>query len=174
MNRSQQQFYKEQFELFLNCLTAEWGVGRAFILKSEERLKAIQKRYLSLACAATIIGNRSTRNEYSIGLIESSNLAMVLASKGVENTAGVLLRQTIEHTYKHIFFSTHPVEYSWAQNRNNFLVTGKAGNIEQPLELVAGEIHMIATFAGAAGCALFRGNYGQLIGIHYETIDHCR
>ena len=74
---------------------------------------------MSLACLSTVIGYRSKRNEYIEGVVETANLSLILAVKGIENQTCVLLRQTIELVFKHIYFSTHPVEYSWVQSRDN-------------------------------------------------------
>ena len=43
-----------------------------------------------------------------------------MAVKGLDNPTFVLLRQTIELALKHIFFSTHPVEYRWASKRLDY------------------------------------------------------
>ena len=77
----------------------------------------MHKRYLSLTCAATVLGHRTKRNDYIKNLVEVNYLCLVLSLKGLENAACVLLRQTIELTLKHIYFSTHPVEYEWARTK---------------------------------------------------------
>lgn len=45
---------------------------------------------------------------------------IALAVKGLENPACVLLRQCVELVLKHIYFTSHPVEYGWARLRNDY------------------------------------------------------
>src|SRR5207249_6097358 len=40
--------------------------------------------------------------------------------KGLENSAFVLLRQSIELVLKHIYFSTHPIEFGWSLRREDY------------------------------------------------------
>lgn len=45
-----------------------------------------------------------------------------------------------------------------AENRNDFFISGQPSDIEHALELDSGEIHVVATFAGAAGRSLLGGH----------------
>lgn len=117
MNRELSRFCKEQYEYFSQSLINQWAVDQKHVKKFEAQLKPIFKRYLSLSCAATVIGHRAKRNDYIEVVVEVSLLCMILAIKGLENPSCVLLRQSIELVLKHIYFSTHPVEYEWSQSR---------------------------------------------------------
>ena len=120
MGTTLEKFYKYQLTDFKKILNTGWSVGGAYIKTIEPRLKPIHKRYLSLACLSTVIGYRSQRNEYVEGVVETAHLSLIMAIKGIENPTCVLLRQTIELVLKHIYFSTHHVEYAWVQSRENF------------------------------------------------------
>ena len=85
-----------------------------------EKLAPLHRRYLSMACACTVVGKGSRRNDYIEAAIESSYLSLILAARGIENSSCVLVRQTIELVLKHIFFSSHAVEYTWASNRVDY------------------------------------------------------
>jgi hypothetical protein len=113
-------FFKDQYSAFNATLISNWSISKQSIRQYDANIKAIHKRQLSLACIATIISKQTQRSEYAEGIVETSHLAMVLAIKGLENSAFVLLRQTIELTLKHIFFSTHPTEYKWASTRIDY------------------------------------------------------
>jgi hypothetical protein len=120
MSRPLKDFQKEQFGNFIEHVLSAWGVGKKQLTALEEPLKQIHKRYLGLACISTIIGERSARGVYIDGVAEASHLSMVLSIKGLENPACVLLRQSVELVLKHIFFSTHPVEFGWADSQEGY------------------------------------------------------
>lgn len=120
MNRILTQFHRDQYNHFKQQLVSSWGVNQRHIDKLDTQLKPIHKRYLSLACAATVIGHGARRNEYIEGVVEANYLCLVLAIKGLDNPSCVLLRQSIELVLKHIYFATHPVEYTWAQSREDY------------------------------------------------------
>jgi len=120
MNRELERFFREQYSVFREGLIKRWGVSEKQINDLDWRLKPIHKRYLSLACLATVIGSNAKRSEYIEGVIEVNHLSLVLAAKGLENPACVLLRQSIELVLKHIYFSTHAVEYGWALTREDY------------------------------------------------------
>lgn len=120
MNRQLTQFYAKQYNYFRKQLVSSWGVNQQHVNGLDAQLKPIHKRYLSLACAATVIGYRTRRNEYIEGVVEASHLCVVLAVKGLENPSCVLLRQSMELVLKHIYFFTHPVEHEWARSREDY------------------------------------------------------
>lgn len=120
MNRPLTNFINDQYGRFKDDLTSNWGVDQEDIDKYQRDLKAIHKRFLSIACTSTVMGYKAKRREYIYGVIEANYLSIVLALKGIENPSCVLLRQSIELVLKHIYFSTHPVEYEWARSREGF------------------------------------------------------
>jgi hypothetical protein len=86
----------------------------------EAVLRTVHRRYLGLACFGTILSQGGARKDYIKGLSEVSYLALVLAAKGLENPSSVLLRQSIELVLKHVYFATHPVEFSWSSTRESY------------------------------------------------------
>jgi hypothetical protein len=120
MTRTLPAFLSDEYNRFRSLAINEWNVDEGYLASIEHLLKPIHKRYLSLACAATIAGYRAQRNEYAEGIVEVGNLCLVLTLKGLENPSCVLLRQSIELVLKHIFFSSHPTEYQWAQSRVDY------------------------------------------------------
>lgn len=120
MNRPLRQFCLEEYERFRDHLGSLWGVSEADLVLLDPNLKAIHRRYLSLACASRIVSHRARRAQYVRSIVEVSFLSMVLAAKGLESPACFLLRQSIELILKHIYFSTHPVEYQWASSREGY------------------------------------------------------
>ncbi len=113
-------FFKDEYQDFREYLIKQWGLNTKLLGRIDSQLKPIHKRYLSFACAATAVGQRAPRNEYLSGVVEVIHLSLVLAAKGLENSTCVLSRQSIELILKHIFFSTHPVEYNWAETRVDY------------------------------------------------------
>jgi hypothetical protein len=113
-------YYDKQYTRFLEELRKNWSVQESALTLLKADLKPIYKRYLGLACAATLVAQRIPRNEYVIALIKACYLSVVLAIKGLENSSYVLARQSIELALKHVFFSGHPVEYKWTQTREDF------------------------------------------------------
>ena len=65
-------------------------------------------------------GRRAPRNEYIYDAIEAAQMSLVLALKGLSNPGLVAARQTIELVLKHVFFASHPIEYSWARTRLDY------------------------------------------------------
>lgn len=120
MNRILSRFCDDQFAAFKKDLIGDWGVEAKTIDALAAELKPIHKQQLALACLATAIGRHAVRGDYISSISEVSYLALVLAAKGNENSAYVLLRQLIELVLKHVFFSTHPVEYGWAATREGY------------------------------------------------------
>ena len=120
MNSILNSFFQDQYKDFKNILVSQWSVDSATFSQFGRTINPIHKKYLALSCAATVIGQRSHRNEYAEGITESSFFALVLAIKGLENPASVLLRQNIEMCLKHIYFYSHPVEYNWAATRDAY------------------------------------------------------
>ena len=112
-------FCRTQYRDFCTLITTEWGVSPAHLNLVSPRLKAIHRRYLATACAASIASYRRKRGEYAASIIDGCQLAIVLSAKGAENSVRVLLRQSIELTLKHIYFVDHPVEYGWVQTRED-------------------------------------------------------
>jgi len=117
MNRALSKFCKEEYERFRTNLIHDWGVPEAKINSHDQRLRSVHKRYLSLACVASVTPKKKGIKEFLRGVVEAGYLSQVLAARGLENPALVLLRQTIEQTLKHIYLSFHPVEYSWVCSR---------------------------------------------------------
>jgi hypothetical protein len=113
MSKPLDEFVKIRYLEFSEAVVDNWGINKKELLKVGAEFKPIFKRYLSLGCAATLVGERKSRNEYVQGLIEAGQLCLVLGLKGLENACCVILRQSIELVLKHIYFSTHPVEYEW-------------------------------------------------------------
>jgi hypothetical protein len=107
------EFYKTEYSLFLSRLRKEWHIS-AESSSLGTILRPLYKRYLGLSCISSIVGNGLKRNEYILGIPEASFCSIILALRGLENPSSVLLRQSIELTLKHIYFSSHPVEYQWA------------------------------------------------------------
>ena len=113
MSKLLDDFVKTRYSEFSQAVVDNWGIDSKELFKVEGEFKPIFKRYLSLGCVATLLGERRRRNEYIQSLIEASQLCLVLGLKGLENACCVILRQSIELILKHIYFSTHPVEYEW-------------------------------------------------------------
>jgi len=120
MSTTLSDFHKEQYDIFRNNLTSIWAIDESKLTEWAPNLKPIHKKFLSFACAASIVGHRMKRNEYVVSAVEAGNLSIVLSLKGLQNPAFVLLRQSIELILKHIYFLQHPVEYSWAQSRIDY------------------------------------------------------
>lgn len=120
MSRILQKFYRNAYSEFEAELISEWAIDAIQLANIYNVVKSIIRRQLSLACAATIAGLRAPRDEYAGELVEASYLSMVLALKGLENCACVLVRQTIELSLKHIYFAKHPVEYGWVATREAY------------------------------------------------------
>jgi hypothetical protein len=120
MSRIRTNFYREQYSNFKEYVVSVWAVKKTELTPLEEYLKQIHRRYLSLACASTIIGQKAARRIHIEVVPEACHLSIVLAIKGLENPACVLLRQSIELVLKHIFFFTHPVEFGWANSREGY------------------------------------------------------
>lgn len=120
MNKILHTFCQDTYSEFERDLISNWAVGPRSISGFSSLLKGIHRRQLALACAATIVGIRASRNEYAGELVQTSHSSIILAVKGLENCACVLVRQTIELTLKHIYFATHPVEHAWSATRDNY------------------------------------------------------
>jgi len=113
MSKPLDDFVKTRYSEFSQAAINNWGIDSKELLKVGGEFKPIFKRYLSLGCIATLVGGRRARSVYVQSLIEASQLCLVLGLKGLENACCVILRQSIELVLKHIYFSTHPVEYEW-------------------------------------------------------------
>lgn len=120
MKRQIERFYREQYVIFRESLINKWAVRQKYLDDLDPKMKPIHKRYMALACLATVMGHNTKRNEYIEGVVEVSHLSLILATKGLENPSCVLLRQSIELVLKHIYFSTHPIEYGWASSREDY------------------------------------------------------
>ena len=92
-----------------------WGIAR-----KDSRIKSAYKRYLAFATLCYILASDDARSSYIKSAAEAYLLSLVMIAKGLENPAHVLMRQSLEMSLKHIYFSTHPVEYKWAQNKINY------------------------------------------------------
>lgn len=120
MSKTLQLFQKEEYAKFRESLLFDWSIEASKLNIWETKVKPIHKYYLSLACAATIVGKRLKHKEYSHSIVEASHMSIVLTLKGLQNPACVLLRQIIELSLKHVFFLSHQVEYSWTINRLDY------------------------------------------------------
>lgn len=120
MSRPISAFYKDEFEAFKDTLTSTWGIDLPAIRAVEADLRGIYRKYLGLASVGAIVSHRARRNDYCRGVAEVSYLSVILSMKGLENSASVLLRQSVELTLKHIYFSTHPVEFNWSLTREGY------------------------------------------------------
>jgi hypothetical protein len=117
VSREVSQFYRERFQEFRSDLTVSWAIRQETLTPLDVTLRTIHRRYLGVACVATLVAQNSPRNDYVRALPEVTFLAAVLAIKGLENPGSVLLRQSIELVLKHIYFASHPVEFQWSLNR---------------------------------------------------------
>lgn len=117
MSRELQQFAKSQFAELILDLEKGWGVPAKVVGAIEPQLRGLHKRYLGFANLASVVGDGAIRADYIRAIPEVSYLSLVLILKGLENPSFVLMRQSIELVLKHIYFSTHPVEYSWSATR---------------------------------------------------------
>lgn len=118
MDKLLQEFLKRECVDFERELQAHWGVGSRFFQSNRPTFRDVYKRYLSLACTASVVSRRRKAGaEYAGNLVECGYLSLVLAVKGAENPAFVLLRQSIELVLKLIYFTFHPVEYTWVCSR---------------------------------------------------------
>jgi hypothetical protein len=113
-------FVRDEFKGFCEHAAGHWNVSVSCLGSVAPLLRPIHIQYLALACAATVAGQRAPRNDYAEGVIEVGQLSILLALKGLENPSQVLVRQSIEMVLKHLFFITHPIEYSWAQTRPDY------------------------------------------------------
>ena len=120
MSKPLDQFIESHYSQFIKAISVTWGIEEKQLSKVAAELKPIFKRYLSLACIATLVGGRRSRNEYIGNVIEASHLSLVLGLKGYENPCCVMLRQSIELVLKHIYFVTHPVEYEWVTSHEGY------------------------------------------------------
>jgi hypothetical protein len=120
VSRELTRFYRHRFDALRSDLKNKWAVESKSLIPVEADLRAIHRRYLGLACLSTLVAQNSRRNDYIRGLAEVSYLSIVLAVKGLENPASVLLLQSIELALKHIYFSTHPVEFGWSLTRHSY------------------------------------------------------
>lgn len=120
MSRALTKFVNDEYGLFRRELIDSWSVSRSKIAPLDPILKRIHKKYLSLACAATIVGRRTRGKDYLHALIEVAYLSQALALKGLENPVFVLLRQSTELALKYIYFSFHPVEHYWTLTREDY------------------------------------------------------
>ncbi len=119
MSRSLTQFQKDRLKEFSIDIQSNWG-GSAEICNTPNIVR-IHKRYLAVACLASLlIQRKKQRNEYAKALPEVTFLTTVMATKGLESPAFVLLRQSIELCLKQIYFSTHPVEYAWSAHKDGY------------------------------------------------------
>lgn len=120
MSKTLAKFFEEEYDKFRKHIAGHWAIDEKYLNQFDPELKPIHKRFLSVACAATVAGNKVKRNEYVEGAIEVGQLCMVLALKGLENPSCVLLRQSIELILKHIYFAKHPVEYEWVTSHEGY------------------------------------------------------
>jgi hypothetical protein len=113
-------YQKDEYQQFRAKIIAIWTIDESSLFKWDPILKGIYRNFLSFACAATIAGHKTKRNEYVFSAIEANKLSIVLSLKGLQNPACVLIRQSIELVLKHIYFLDHPIEYSWAVSRLDY------------------------------------------------------
>lgn len=120
MSRTLSLFLRQEYDRFCDVAIHDWNVDPDFLSSVSDEMKAMYRRYLSLACAATVAGYRRQRNEYAEGVVEGGILSLIMALKGLENPSCVLMRQSIELVLKHIYFWSHPTEYQWAKARVDY------------------------------------------------------
>lgn len=124
MNKELQKFCRDQFLQFREHLFNQWGFqGQAFS-GIESDLKSLHKQHLGLSTLCFALTDQNDRGVYLAAVPEATELAMILTAKGLCNSAYVLMRQCIELTLKHIYFSTHPVEFQWSQTREGYREIG--------------------------------------------------
>jgi len=113
-------FYKQRTAEFRQDLVDSWAIRPASLPAVDADLRAIHRRYLGLACLGAILSQGGYRKDYIRGLAEGSYLAVILATKGLENPSSVLLRQSIELVLKHIYFANHSIEFHWSLTRQSY------------------------------------------------------
>lgn len=116
MSRELSGFLGREFNKTLKGLRTTWSVNPSVLIGCRSDLKRLHSSYLAMECLAGIVSGRRPRNEYIAAVGETSNLAIVLALKGLENPAVCLLRQSVELVLKDVYFTTHPTEYQWTQD----------------------------------------------------------
>ena len=139
-----------EYDVFAEHLHTHWGCATDLWQAHEPTIKGIYRRYLALSCVAQILSDGSKRNAYVRALPEAGYLAMVLALRSCQSACSVLLRQTIELSLRHIYFDTHPVEYSWVQKRDGYRDLDFVGVMEylkktDEIELLQGSAQILAT-----------------------------
>lgn len=117
MNKELLQFCRTEFEGFRSHLQSSWAVSEETAKHLDANLRNMHKRYLGFSCVCAVLSDGAERSSYLRAAPEACHLSLVLTVKGLENPAYVLMRQCIELVFKHIYFATHPVEYSWLANR---------------------------------------------------------
>jgi hypothetical protein len=120
MSRTLSEVHKEHYEEFYSNLATVWSIEKKSLGTWAPLIKPLHKKILSLSCAASVIGGNTKSSEYIYNIAEASHLSLVLSLKGLQSPAYVLLRQTIELALKHIYFLTHPTEYSWTLTRIDY------------------------------------------------------
>jgi len=113
MSRVTDRIVKSEFDRLLKQLEANWAIKNVNSLSFLSDLRGLHKKHLALCCAVEILKGRDRKSVFLRQIPENSFLAFVFAVKGMQNPCCVQLRQMIELVLKHIYFSTHPVEYGW-------------------------------------------------------------
>lgn len=119
MNKELRSFCINQHSEFSAHLENYWGVT-ALAQRLNGAEKPLFRKFLAFRCVCGIFSGDSEMKYLLHSASESVNLSLILAIKGSENSAFVLLRQCIELTYKHVFFSSHPVEFQWIREREDY------------------------------------------------------
>ena len=120
MNKELTKFCDAQYREFESELRTSWGIEARTIGLISDKLKFAYRKYLSFATLCSVLSIDEERSSYIKSAPEAYLLSLVMIAKGLENPAHVLMRQSIEMSLKHIYFSTHPVEYNWSQTRINY------------------------------------------------------
>lgn len=120
MNKQLRLFCITEFSKFEQELLTSWQIDPDELKSISPSLKSLHKSYLGFATLCSMVTTENKRSSYIASAPEACLLSIVMMTKGLENPSHVMMRQCIELTLKHIYFSTHPVEYKWSQERIDY------------------------------------------------------
>lgn len=181
MNRVNRRFISSEYGVFAAHVQTHWACAGGLWQAHEPITKGIYRRYLGLSCIAQILTEASMRNAYVRALPEAAYLGIVLALRSCQSTCSVVLRQTIELALRHIYFETHPVEYSWAQKRDGYREMDFVALMEylkktDEVEALPGSAQLLATISDwyarlSRYAHLHNGSYMGFPGINQPQTD---
>jgi hypothetical protein len=124
VNKELQVFCQKRFAEFKQHTIDCWGIAAPMFASVEKDLKSLHKQHFGLTTLCAMLSDGNDRGIYLASVPEVTELAIILTLKGLSNSSYVLMRQCIELALKHIFFSTHPVEFHWSQTREGYKEIG--------------------------------------------------